>query len=114
MKTKQISIFLEHSKKELQRYNSTKKVIHLQQMGEKIWNAFNYLLERISNKEIWTHAQIYTTAHNLKDKDIDELGQRADYLHKFFYEGSGDDFYIKKSYYEAIKLFKKIIKKYKI
>ena len=70
MKTKQISIFLEHSKKELQRYNSTKKVIHLQQMGEKIWNAFNYLLERISNKEIWTHAQIYTTAHNLKDKDI--------------------------------------------
>lgn len=114
MKTQKLNEFLLHAKKELQRYNSTKKIIHLQQMGEKMWNAFNYLLETISSREIWSHKQIYHIARKLHDRDIDDLGQRCDYLHKFFYEGSGDDFYIKKSYYEALKLFKKIKKKYKI
>lgn len=111
---KKLSVFLQHAHKELQKYNSTKKLIHLQQMGEKLWNAYIYLLEEIKKIEIKSHKQVYLVARSLRDKDIDELGKECNFLHTFFYEGRGDDFWIKKSYYKIIKLIKKIRKTHKI
>ena len=114
MKSKQLTIFLNHARKELQRYNSNKKVVHLQQMGEKMWNAYIYLLESVSKIEIKSRNQVYNIRRKLHDKDITELGGLCSNLHVFFYEGAGDDFYIKKNYHSARKLFTKLRKKYKI
>ena len=113
MKTK-IDIFLEHARKELQKYNSTKKVVHLQQMGEKMWNAYIYLIESIKHKNIKTHKGVGIVTQEIRDNDIQDLYEIVNYLHSFFYESSGQDFVIKRSYHKAVALFKKVRRKYKV
>lgn len=111
-KKEQLNTFLNHAREELRRYHSTKKLIHLQQMGEKMYNAYIYLLECIKNTEISSHHQVTSMTKSMNDKDLIELGQAVNYLHTFFYEGRGDDYWIIKSYQKCVRLITNVRKKY--
>lgn len=91
-KTEKLKIFVEHANKELQRYNSTKKEIHLYQSSEKIWGAYNLLVEIFAKKDLRSH--YLTTQYSWKlieRKRIPKtLYENADSLHSYFYEGRRD------------------------
>ena len=117
-KLKQLTKFLNQSKAELRKYNKTKKLIHLQQAGEKAWNAYIYLLEALSGLEIRNHRDISKVAKILavskNDDDFIELGKETEFLHSFFYEGVGTDFFVKRSLRRAYKLFSRIRRRYRL
>lgn len=115
MKGKQIRRFLKASKQELRKYYKTKNITHLQQAGNKIYQINILLIESIKKEEIKTHKRFRESAKELrKDKDIFELNGLSNYLHSFFYEGVGDEYWIIKNLKMSYYLIYKIIKRYKL
>ena len=113
IKIEKINQFLEHSQKELQRYNSTKKLIYLQQSAEKTYGAYTLLLEFIIKKEIYSHIEIRRISDKLskKDKDFAKLFRNSENLHAFFYEGRVYDKIVINMIQESNKIIRKILNK---
>ena len=114
MKSQELTTFLDHANRELQKYNSTKELIYLQQMSEKMWNACILLIKAVSNKKIKTHKGVGIVEREIKDKNLDTLYETCNDMHVFFYESDDDAYLIKKKYIRARKLFKMLRKKYKV
>lgn len=117
-KIRKMSSFLKHARHELYMFNKTRRYIYLEQAGEKIYNAYNYLLEILSRKEIRSHRDVDKIAIELqrqgKNGDILNLGKRATMLHVFFYEGKGTLFFYKSNIKDALYLFSRVRKKYNL
>jgi len=114
MRKKQINTIISATRKHVQLYNKTHKLLHLQQAGNKIHKAYVLLVEAISKKNIRTTTGVIGVTTDLKDNDLYELRRRATYLHSFWYEGREQDSFIKNEIRESIALIKRLIKKYKI
>jgi len=77
------------AEEELERYRKTKDMDHLAQSGEKIWLAYNLLIEKIANKKINRFSQLKSevVSLSLDDDFVFETFRKAYQLHKFFYRG---------------------------
>jgi hypothetical protein len=117
-KIKQMSKFLKEARHELFLYRKSRRYIYLQQAGEKIYNAYIYLLEALSGEEISSHNQVDRIAKKMYDEkrneDILKLGDIAGVLHIFFYEGRGSLFFYERNVRKALKLFSEVRRKYRL
>lgn len=75
------------AEEELKIYEKTNDFDHLAQGGEKIWLAYNLLIEKIINKKINRFSQLKSAVISLSIDDdfIFETFRKAYQLHKFFY-----------------------------
>lgn len=87
---------LEYSRREFQRWKSTHNEIFLKQSGEKLFNATELFVEYVSKKNIESHNQFRRLfrnlaniePHNYNKVTINNLIDKANNLHQFFYEGT--------------------------
>ena len=107
-----MNTFLRHSRKEYFRYKKTGKLIHLEQAGEKVYNAYILLLEVIHGVNITSHKAVRDYTRLSNNRTVVELGTAADALHIRFYEG-GDEFFMERNLFKAWSLFAKLKRRIK-
>ena len=112
-KLKRIGIFIHHAEGELGKYRMNNQEIHLQQASEKMWGAYNLLIEHMSGREIRSPAIIKQKSWAFIDsgKLSKKLYNNADGLHSYFYEGRRDERIVYEEIRETIGLLKKQIRK---
>jgi len=109
--------FMSASEREFRCYQTTKQDEPLAQAGEKLWNAFNILVEIITKKKIHSFQQIKNASQNLyiqhNDAKFQEAFAGAYDLHKFFYGWTADLSEIESEYIKVRALMIEIARKYK-
>lgn len=73
---------LEWSSIEYRRYKQTKNIVHMQQAGEKLFNAVELYASCISNMRLYVHQAVYQVIH---EKTFLDVFNRVNLLHQFFY-----------------------------
>lgn len=73
---------LKYSTIEYQRYKSTRNIIHLQQAGEKLFNATESYISYMQNRRYFGYGFL---AHSVREKELYNLLRNARDLHIFFY-----------------------------
>lgn len=87
--------WLKSSEIEFKKYVSTKDEERLAQAGEKIWNAFNHLIQHIVRKRLKSFSSIRNASRDLEiqknDSVFTETFDGAYDLHRFFYGNLVED-----------------------
>ncbi len=79
---KNMKNMLQWSKIEYDKFKEKREIIHLQQAGEKLFNAIELYLSYISGYRFDTHGAPYQV---IREKKLLELLNDANTLHQFFY-----------------------------
>ena len=86
---------MQKSKEEFKKFKTTGQTVYLAQAGEKLWNAFNILIELKLKRKTKSFADLKKATGILYQKTWDTLWldtfQHAYDLHRFFYRGWTDD-----------------------
>ena len=95
MTEKRFKTYIQKAKEEFKKYISTKQDVYLAQAGEKLWNAYNILVEIKLKKKIRSFRDMRNGVSQLYAKTglklwIDTF-EDAYTLHRFFYRGWTDD-----------------------
>jgi len=84
--------FLGAADKEYGKYEKTKNEDFLAEAGEKLWNAFQMLMETLSGKKIRSYGDLKKVLVDYTNDDVViETQQKVYRLHVFFYRGWTED-----------------------
>jgi len=93
--TDRIDKFMTQAWKEFSKYKKTKDTTYLAQAGEKLWNCFNMIVERIVKHKIEKFADLKDAVFDIQKKFNDRMVYLIFMdlydLHKFFYRGWTED-----------------------
>ena len=80
--------FLRLAREERRQYERTRNLAYLQQAGNKLWNAYIFMLEAVTGVEITAGGMNYirNIALATRDKDIKALYYDVMPLHIYYYE----------------------------
>jgi hypothetical protein len=118
-KQDRISQFLHLSSKEFEEYTKTNDINHLAQAGEKLWNVFSMLVEKIIGKKISRFKELKEAVFSIYRERLDRIVltafENAYDLHKFFYRGWTEDITIEEEQYKFVyDLIELLRKRYKV
>jgi hypothetical protein len=118
-KQDRISKFLHLSRKEFEEYTKTNDINHLAQAGEKLWNAFSMLVEKIIGKKISRFKELKEAVFDIYKERLDKTilitFENAYDLHRFFYKGWTEDITIEEEQYKLVyDLIELLRKRYKV
>ena len=92
---KRFNVYFRKAKEEFKKYERTKQIIFLAQASEKLWNAFNLLIESKLSRRIRSFKDLRNGVSELYAKTGLKLWintfENAYSLHKFFYRGWTDE-----------------------
>jgi len=116
---KRLYSFLKESEREYHKYKRTKNITIFAQAGEKLWCAFNILLEEISHKKIQNFKTVKNVvkeiAINNDDSIVLQLFNDLYALHVFFYRGWTEDITIEEDkYISSLALIRATMKRYDV
>lgn len=91
---KRISSFIKKSKEEFKKYEETDDEDYLAQAGEKLWNVFNMMIAKHTNKSIKSFGMLRREVGMIFGKTgnrlVFDLFEDTYELHKYFYRGHAD------------------------
>lgn len=87
-KVRHMAEFLRLAREERRQYERTRNLAYLQQAGNKLWNAYIFMLEAVTGVEITAGGMNYirNIALATRDKDIKALYYDVMPLHIYYYE----------------------------
>lgn len=77
--------YLTQAKEEYTNYQSSKDTTKLAEAGEKLWGAFNYLMEIKAHQSLKTNQEVIDAVYNTHDNTLIGVYKDAFILHQFFY-----------------------------
>lgn len=80
-----IESYISHAKEEYNAYKKEKDTTKLKEAGEKLWAAFNDLMELKADKNLNTAKEVRDAVYATQDNVLISLYNEAFSLHQFFY-----------------------------
>jgi len=110
-KKRELNRFVNKAREEIRKYNQTGDDIYLRQAGNKLYNAYLLLIEHKYDVELSANEfGPYANDWEKKSKKFAELRIITFGLHIYFYEGRGDEIYVRKQCNRAIVLIKGLVR----
>lgn len=91
-KSKDINRFVSHAEREIDRFDRTSDITHLQQAGNKLYNAHNYFVEKTIGDELRDRKDLILSGRQMSDINpvFKQIRRNVFAFHKWFYEGVED------------------------
>ncbi len=77
--------YVSHAKIEYKLYKEENDTTKLAEAGEKLWGAFNYLMELKQNKSLKNLSEVRKAVYDSQDTTLIGIYDKAFSLHQFFY-----------------------------
>lgn len=110
-----ITAFIKMSQAEYQKFKGTGDDNHLAQAGEKLWNAFGMIVEKIVKKKVKKFRELKNAVFEIYSQYMDSsvllTFENAYDLHKFFYRGWTEDISIEEEQYKLVADLIEILRK---